>query len=137
MIKNCASIEEMKMIYDNWFKINYKPSSIDFSYNIKKMIENIQTRSKKTGFKNELLKEDFIVPEFCPILNIKIIQGIIKGAGKRVDSSPSIDRIDNSKGYTKDNIRIISWRANKLKGIATYEEYQKIYEFYSNLAKNK
>jgi hypothetical protein len=29
--------------------------------------------------------------------------------------SPSIDRIDNSKGYTEDNVQWVCWRANDAK----------------------
>lgn len=36
--------------------------------------------------------------------------------------SPSIDRVDTSKGYTPENCRVISWRANRLKSDATPEE---------------
>jgi hypothetical protein len=32
------------------------------------------------------------------------------------------DRKDNARGYVKDNVRVISWRANRLKSDATLEE---------------
>lgn len=38
------------------------------------------------------------------------------------DNSPSIDRIDSTKGYTRDNIQIISWKANSIKRNASLEE---------------
>ena len=42
----------------------------------------------------------------------------------------SIDRIDNNKGYTKDNIQIISKKANSMKNSASYEE---LIIFYKNI----
>lgn len=69
-----------------------------------------------------------LVPNYCPILGIKLE----RGNGDK-DNSPSLDRIDNSKGYTKDNIIIVSMRANRIKNDATLEELEKIAEFYSKL----
>lgn len=35
---------------------------------------------------------------------------------------PSLDRIDPSKGYSKDNIRLVTWRVNHCKGeLSDYE----------------
>lgn len=58
----------------------------------------------------------------CPILGITL---------KPSDSyywnaSPSLDRIDSSKGYTPDNIWVISARANRIKSDATLDELKSL-----------
>jgi len=79
-------------------------------------------RAKKKGRKFDLSPTEIpIIPEFCPVLGIPI-----RTIGKLTDNSPTIDRIDNTKGYVKDNIRIISHRANRLKADATIEELKLI-----------
>ena len=67
-------------------------------------------RAKSLGYEFNLSLEDIIIPELCPILGIHLFF-----TDKKIDNTPSIDRIDNSKGYLKGNVRIISWRANQLK----------------------
>jgi len=37
-------------------------------------------------------------------------------------NSPSLDRIDNSKGYVKGNVIVVSWRYNSLKKDGTPAE---------------
>ena len=65
-------------------------------------------------------------PISCPISHIPL-----KFNNKLQDDSYSIDRIDSSKGYTIDNIIVISWRANKIKSNATKEELKAIADFYN------
>jgi hypothetical protein len=38
------------------------------------------------------------------------------------DFSPSIDRIDSTKGYIKDNIQVLSFLGNRMKNSATPDQ---------------
>lgn len=59
--------------------------------------------------------EDIFIPEKCPYLGIEF-QALDKRYGY------SLDRIDSTKGYVKDNIRVISRLANIMKNNATEQE---------------
>ena len=41
-------------------------------------------------------------------------------------------RYDDELGYTADNIRVISWRANRLKSDGTLEDFIRIAQYLSN-----
>jgi hypothetical protein len=60
------------------------------------------------------------IPTHCPVFTWIALEYRV-GEGRR-DNSPSLDRIDNTKGYVKGNVRVISWRANNLKGNAIDQE---------------
>ena len=64
------------------------------------------------------------LPKVCPVLGIVLNYAVT--SGKPEDNSPSIDRLDNSKGYVHGNVRVISNRANRLKGDGTIEEHLKV-----------
>jgi hypothetical protein len=51
------------------------------------------------------------------------------GAGQVHDGSPTLDRIDNAKGYVKGNVCVISKKANTMKNNATPEEVRKLSEY--------
>lgn len=79
-----------------------------------------KSRARMKNLPFDLGVADIIVPEFCPILGIKLK----KDGGRRKHSSPSLDRKEPKLGYVKNNIRVISWRANDLRADATLEEMQ-------------
>ena len=86
----------------------------EFVRNYKKQIlhrTKIRALSKNLEF--NLVESDMIIPEICPILEVPLEIGT-KGD---YEYSPSIDRIDNNKGYTKDNIQIITWDENNKKSL--------------------
>lgn len=53
----------------------------------------------------------------CPILGYKMIPSFGKIGGNKY--SPSLDRIDPSKGYVKGNVEWVSFLANKMMSDAT------------------
>jgi hypothetical protein len=99
-----------------------------WDYNV---FQSARVRARQRGLDFNLKLEDIKIPDVCPILGIKII----KGNNRREEGSPSIDRIDNSKGYVNGNILITSWRANKLKGDSNQEERRRITQFYERFEK--
>lgn len=76
-------------------------------------------RAKRSNQKFTITDRDFRVPASCPILGVPFV--IEPGMGRN-DYSPSLDRIDNSKGYEPGNIWVISDLANRMKSSATKEE---------------
>ena len=92
------------------------------------LLRSAKARAKKKGLEFNLELADIVLPEFCPVLGIKL-----KRTSSSTDASPSIDRIDNALGYVKGNVIIISLRANRIKRDATLEELKKLYNFYKPL----
>jgi hypothetical protein len=92
------------------------------------MLVNARARSRRKGLEFHISEEDIVIPEVCPVLGIPIIVG--NGAqirGSRVsDNSPTLDRKDNNRGYTPENVCVISWRANSLKRDASIGEMEKV-----------
>ena len=93
-------------------------------------------RAKLKGLDFNIELEDIPeIPKYCPVLGIEIKSNTTNAP---LDSSPSLDRIDSSKGYIKGNVRIISNRANRIKADATIEELRKVLEDYEKISsKNK
>lgn len=72
-----------------------------------------KTRATAKGREFNLELTDIRIPELCPVFHTAMV-------------SPSLDRIDSSKGYVKGNVRVISKRANQLKNNATVEEMEMV-----------
>lgn len=86
------------------------------------MVQRSRSRAKRKGFEHNIDVHDVVIPEYCPLLGIKLH----KGDGGVCPNSPTLDRIDNSKGYVKGNVWVISYRANTIKSDATIEELRQI-----------
>jgi hypothetical protein len=92
---------------------NYRDSHKD-----KLWIGAAKQRAKEKGLDFSINEDDVVVPEFCPILGIPLF----RIGKKHSDNSPSIDRIDSTKGYIKGNVQVLSHKANILKNSATLSE---------------
>ena len=94
------------------------------------MLAAAKARAKKQGLLFNLVLEDLgPLPEYCPVLGIPLELG----TGHFCDGSPSLDKVIPALGYTKGNVIIISWRANRIKNNATIHELQALASFYTNL----
>lgn len=94
----------------------------------KMMLKKARERANQKGLPFNLSKEDILIPDTCPVLNIPIM----RQEGKCSDNSPVLDRIDNNKGYVKGNVMVISHRANRIKSDATAPELFAIYCYMKN-----
>lgn len=78
--------------------------------------------AKKRGLTFDIEVSDIVIPDACPLLGIPLSHGV----GHSHAASPSLDRIDPSKGYVKGNVWVISSRANAIKNDATPDELERI-----------
>lgn len=116
--------EENKDNLKQYSKDYRKRKFFDFDFRLQGLLNASKQRAKEKGLEHSLTKDDlkelFPVDGRCPVFGI-ILEW--NGEGFR-ETSPSIDRIDPTKGYTKDNVQIISWKANRIKGYATVEDLE-------------
>ena len=95
-----------------------------------RLLSNARKNAKEKGFEFSLSLDDLSVPKYCPILGLEL--KMVTGQGQH-PGTPSLDRIDSSKGYIPDNVHIISWRANDIKKNATPDELMKIAQYMKRL----
>lgn len=98
---------------------------------VKRMVRNARARAKEKGLVFDI-DADFVLSmvgksaqfaSHCPLLGIPLSWSVYRGnVAKALPNSPSLDRIDSTKGYTKDNVWVISYRANAIKHNASHEE---------------
>ena len=98
----------------------------------KRMLSNAKKRAKnpKSPKQFNITAEDVLrvwpQDNRCPVLGYVLNQGNTKFS---FDTSPALDRIDSNKGYTPDNIIVMSNKANTLKSNATWQELKRIVDY--------
>jgi hypothetical protein len=81
-------------------------------------------RAKEDGIPFTITPSDILVPTHCPVMGVEL--RFEKGIG---DVNPSLDRVDNNRGYEPGNVRVISWRANYLKKNLTLEQAERLLQY--------
>ena len=96
-------------------------------------VSRCNLRSKRINLDCDIdalyLKEIFPQDRKCPILNIPFKTGNEEGRF----NSPSLDRINNLKGYVRGNLIWVSQLANNIKSSATPDQIIAVGKFYKQL----
>jgi len=102
------------------------------------MLVKAKRRAQSKGLAFDLTFKDLqhLAVSHCPVLGTELMWEYGHGLGIGAHS-PSLDRINNSLGYTKNNVAIISHKANAMKNSCTVEEIQAILNYMQNASREK
>jgi len=143
LLEHDTDNETMEIIINDRLNIIADNNYID-KYNISHVNEiegwllmSAKKRAKRKDIEISIdesyLKSIWPLDNMCPIIKEKFISGKLIMS----DFSATIDRIDNSKGYIKGNVRIISSKANCVKNDATIEELEFMLKNWEELEKKR
>lgn len=118
--KETRSIQN-KIWYESFRKKKFKNDPQHYLWYV------ARTRARQKGIEFTITKDDVIIPEVCPILEVPLL----KGDGY-LPNSMSLDRVDNSKGYVPGNVRVISRKANLMKSSLTLDVLEKLVKYIKN-----
>jgi hypothetical protein len=133
--KTCRQDHQQSSKTKNYAKEWRENMRLEISQRTEKGIAHLQQslwhsakgRATLQNLEFTISKEDIQIPTHCPVLGIEL-QMNKNAIG---DNSPTLDRIDPTKGYIRENIVVISGRANRIKNNATLTELQKVWEWVS------
>ena len=117
-----GQLVKQKRYYDDWKLAHPGKNYYGTEY---RLYYGARERCRHSGMEFTISVTDIVVPERCPILGVKMVRG------ERY--APSLDRHDSDKGYTPDNIWVISKVANRMKNDSTEEERRKFAEWVNQL----
>jgi hypothetical protein len=125
---------QCKICESSLMKVKYKQNPIP------QMLSNAKIRAKQKGvafnLTSQYLKKIFPKDNKCPITGLNFQFGYTNKEKVNRNNSPSLDRIIPSKGYIIGNVMIISDLINRMKQDSTYEDIEKLYNFYKKIIKN-
>lgn len=102
---------------------------------IRKMLARAKGRAKANSLEFNITVDDILIPTHCPVLGFEIKEHSGSCGGK--PNSPALDRIDNSKGYIKGNVMVLSHLANQMKASANTEQLLKFADWvYHRIGRN-
>lgn len=122
-----------------------KSCVIKYEMTIESQIRMMLTRAKQRAKRKDLsfdIDYDYVVDllspsiehPICPVLGFEMKWKTINNPDNKFkNKSPSLDRIDNTKGYTKDNVAVISFKANNMKRAYTRDEFMMLVDWLDSL----
>lgn len=115
--KHAAYMREYREQHHERYLKNRRRQKVD--HWAKQLLSGAKYNSKSRAHDAPTITEAWILsqPLCCPYLNVPLIPSV----EPHNHWQPSLDRIDNSKGYTPDNVRLTSWAWNQMRGKLSLE----------------
>jgi len=107
-------------------KYNKKRREFNAENKAEMLVSLARQRARKKGIEFSITADSLYLPTHCPALGIEIDYAI---AGGWKTNSPTLDRVDNSRGYVPGNVFVISFRANAIKSDASLSDLEKIISY--------
>jgi hypothetical protein len=120
--------------YQEENKENYRIWHMSWREIPKNRIKESVMKAKNTGHKRGHVFEERLFelvenpPTHCKCCFKELDYSVGNGA-KRHSMSPTLDRLDNTRGYTFENTFIICRRCNTIKSDATFEDIKNFYNY--------
>ncbi len=106
-----------RLCINRWMKAHYRKNPAW------SMVRRAKARAAKRGFDFNICVDDISpLPDVCPVFGVPLR---ISEDGQD-PWAYSLDRIDNSRGYVRGNVIVMSYKANRLKNDGTAEEHEAI-----------
>jgi len=100
-----------------------------FKFRITRTCSQAKIRAKKQNVPFNLTRQDLIdmfpKDNLCPVLKVPFVWG----SKTEKDFSPSLDRMIPKLGYVKNNVKFISYKANRIKSDATIEILENLIKY--------
>lgn len=90
------------------------------------MLHLAKQRATRIGVPFSITINDIRMTKKCPVLGLRFKQG--KGH-RRLDRSPTLDRLNPRLGYVPGNVAVISFKANLIKSNGTPAQIRKVSEW--------
>lgn len=90
------------------------------------LLRSARQRAKQKNMECTITQNDIHIPKICPVFKVPLVKG--------TEYAPSLDRIDNTKGYTPENIVVVSRKANVMKNNGSVQDLKMLVEYYSKLS---
>ena len=100
-----------------WMKNHYRARPAEH------MLRRAFARARRHGLEFSLSVDDLLpLPVVCPVFGVPLRIS----DGQQDPWAYSLDRIENSKGYVKGNVAVMSYKANRLKNDGTADDHETI-----------
>lgn len=108
----------------------FEDDNLALRYKLQQALKGTRRRSKQKNIYNDLTL-DYLMYLWerqkgcCALTGIPMTYKFYEG---RVNTNVSVDRIDSTKGYSKDNVQLVCMAANQMKNDLSMEEFIKMCE---------